>query len=53
MKLKFTEDKGQYRKGDVADFTGSRGEYFLRRGVAKKFVPKRVTKEEKSAKKTK
>ena len=53
MKLKFSEDRGVYKKGKVYDIGGSRGDYFVRRGVAKVYTPKKKTKEEKFTKDTK
>ena len=53
MKLKFIKDHGDYKKGDVKEFSGTRGDYFLRRGSAKRYTPKRKTKEEKFTKETK
>jgi len=53
MTLKFTENYGGYKKGDVVSFIGTRGHLFLRRGVAKEYVPRKKTKEEKFTKKTK
>lgn len=53
MKVKFIEDTGSKKKGDVAEYRDSYAELLIRKELAKKFTPRTSTKEEKATKKTK